>query len=202
MKWRTAMKKLFKFGFLVIGMITLCSCRKSVTLSDEQMESLCEQFAETDSYYEELVPTKAVAAIKVYGVERVGDIGYVYCYVSDGTYVKVNNKAYNVSGGNGPEILKIQLDGEDVVLLDRDGSVSSLVTLEKYPLKYRLMDRVYEPYSSSGYCKLQLEEAKKIEDFWNVEVELEYCIDISEDGTYEVWDFPYDEKITIETGKI
>lgn len=196
------MEKLLKIGLLVIEMFTLCSCGKSVDLSDEQIESLCEQFAEINDYYGGVVPSKAMAAIKVYGVERKGDIGYVYCYASEGTYIKVNGKAYDISGGNGPNVLKVQFKDDEIVMLDRDYSLSALETLDKFPLKYRLMDRAYEPYSSSGHCKLQLEEVKKIEDFWGIDVELEYCIDIHKDGTYEVWDFPYDEKIIIETGTI
>lgn len=197
-----SLKKMTHIVILIISMITLCGCNSKTDLTDEQIESLCEQLAEVDDSYADLVPTKAAAAIHVYGVERDGDSGYVYCYASDGTYVKVNNKAYHISGGNGPEILSVKFTDDDILLLDRLGSVSSLETLEEYPLRYRLMDWFYVEYRSDGFCKLNLEEAEKIEEVWNVEVKLEYCIDIFEDGTYEVWDFPEDEKVTIETGKI
>ena len=49
---------------------------------------------------------------------------------------------------------------------------------------------------------MQLEEAEKIEKIWNVEVDLAYCIDIYPNGEYEVWDFPEDEKVIIESGRI
>jgi len=187
---------------LVISTFVLYGCNRTTDLTAEQIESLCEQLAEVDDSYVELVPTKAAAAIHVYGVERNGDIGYVYCYTSDGTYVKVKNKAYMISGGNGPEILSVEFDDDDVLLLERMGSVSSLETLKNFPLKFRLKNWFYVADTSSGYCKLTLEEAEKIEEAWNVEVELEYCIDIFEDGTYEVWNWVDDGPVTIETGKI
>ena len=198
---KNSLKRMIYIAILIISIFVLCGCNSKTDLTDEQIESLCEQLAEVDDYYADLVPTKA-AAIHVYGVERDEDVGYVYCYTSDGTYVKVNNKAYRISGGSGPEILLIKFEGNEILLQDMLGSVSSLETLEEYPLKYRLKDWVYVAEASSGYCKLTLEEAEKIEEAWNVEVELKYCIDIFEDGSYEVWDFPNSEKITIETGKI
>lgn len=195
-------KKRSIIGISLMSIALLCSCNKNGTLTKQQIESLCEQLAEVDDSYADFVPTKSAAAIHIYGVERDGDIGNVYCYASDGTYVKVNNKAYLISGGNGPEILTIQFDGDEVLLLDRKGSVSTLETLEKYPLKFRLMDWFYVADTSDGYCKLSLNEAKMIEDSWNVEVELEYVIDIYEDGTYEVWDWEEDGPVTIEKGEI
>ena len=199
---KNVLKRMIYIAFLIISTLALCGCNSTTDLTDEQIESLCEQLAEVDDYYAHLVPTKAAAALNVYGVERDGDIGYVYCYASDGTYVKVNNKAYLISGGNGPEILSIKFVDDEVILLDRKGSVSSLETLDKFPLKFRLTDWFYVAENSNGDCKLSLDEAEKIEEAWNVEVELKYCIDIYEDGSYEVWDFPDSEKITIETGKI
>ena len=114
----------------------------------------------------------------------------------------MNSKAYQISGGHGPEILTIQFEDDEVTFLDREASVSSLDTLEKFPLKYRLKDRLYDEYTSDGICKLNLEEAEKIEEAWDMEVELDYCIDIFEDGTYEVWNWVEDGPVTIETGKI
>lgn len=204
-----------KTVFILCAVLVLCGCSnfkesqlEKVELSDEQIESLCEQYAEEDDVYADLVPTKAMAVIEVFGVEKDGDIGYVYCFASDGTYVKVNNKAYDISGGIGPDILTIQFEGDDVLLLDRDDSVSSLDVLERFPKEYRRACEKYErddALLSDGdyqFYKIKKEEAKKIEAFWGVPVEMEYCIDIFEDGTYEVWDFPEDESVTIETGKI
>ena len=189
-------------AILIVSTFALYGCNSKTDLTDEQIESLCEQLSEVDDSFEDLVPTKAAAAIHVYGVEREGDVGYVYCYASDGTYVKVNNKAYMISGGNGPEILSVEFEDDEVLLRDMLGSVSSLETLEKFPLKFRLLDWFYTAYTKEGYCKLILEEAEKIEEVWNVEVELEYVIDIYEDGTYKVWDWVDDGPVTIEKGKI
>ena len=206
-KWSADMKKRMSKTWcliliLLMCIFSLCSCGKKVILTDVQIESLCEQLAEVDDYYAELVPTKAAASIHVYGVERDGDMGNVYCYESDGTYVMVNNKAYQISGGNGPEILSIKFEDDEVLLLDRLGSVSTLETLEKFPLKYRLMDWFYVADTSDGYCKLSLDEAEKIEEVWNVKAMLEYTIDIDEDGTYKVWDWVEDGPVTIEKGEI
>lgn len=66
-------------------------------LNEAQRESLCNEFVKEgeESYGAGggYLPEKTVAAVKIFGVDRENDTGYVYGCVSVGTYVEFKEKA-------------------------------------------------------------------------------------------------------------
>lgn len=166
-------------------------------LTKAQRESLCEQIAQAEDVdeYEQYLPTKSAASIKLYGVDRRGNIGYVYGYMSAGIYVKFKGKAYNVSGGNGSFKIKIKYNGKQIkiVKVDYGDGVSESATLEEFPTRYYLMNSIYNSIANdSGFCQFEKKTDKKIEKKWGVKVETKYTMFLEDDGKYEIYNITND----------
>ena len=102
---------------LVIGILVYIIApileKPDVSLSEAQVNSLCEEFvkAECDDeigLYD--LPTESDASVKIYGVEREGEYGDIYGYVEYGTYVILKEKAYMMSGGMNSFKVKVKFE--------------------------------------------------------------------------------------------
>lgn len=169
-----------------------------VVLSDEQIDSLMEQYVSDEELeYADYLPSCWIASCKVFGVQRKENRGYVYAYVLDEEFVDFKGKAYGQSGGYMPVKLEIEFDGECVKYISaeypEDGSAYEESMRSLFPLKYYLLCRMYNPHDANGSPKLEKEQEEKVRELWGVEVEQDDLLMIEEGGTYELIETTNDE---------
>ena len=60
-------------------------------------------------------------AVEIFGVDANGEYKTVYGYVSEGEYLKHKDKAYEVSGGNWPFMVDVEIQGDVVKVVKEYG---------------------------------------------------------------------------------
>ena len=171
------------------------------SLNDKQIESLCVAFAEepgTDEGGDSEVTNQA--AVEIFGVDANGEYKTVYGYVSEGEYLKHKDKAYEVSGGNWPFMVDVEIQGDVVKVVKEYGDgVSSESTYEEMPPRYRFKASNYD----SGRCyKLQKTADKKAEEALGVAVERKYTLSI-EGEHFKIYDMDTEGNVEImEEGNV
>ena len=171
------------------------------SLNDKQIKSLCVAFAEepgTDEGGDPEVTNQT--AVEIFGVDANGEYKTVYGYVSEGEYLKHKDKAYEVSGGNWPFMVDVEIQGDVVKVVKEYGDgVSSESTYEEMPPRYRFKASNYD----SGRCyKLQKTADKKAEEALGVAVERKYTLSI-EGEHFKIYDIDTEGNVEImEEGNV
>ena len=179
-------------------------------ITDEQLESLSDQLAEREeTYYDAYFPDdKVFADIHAYGAARREGSLMIYADAADGQYIKLNGKAYNVSGIVGPCVLYAKKEGDNIILdkvvYPEDGELFAESLRELFPLRYyiRLLFKNGE-HLGMEYSEHKLSD--KVYEEWGVEVS-EDLLEIDEEKkTYTITrvtnDNPFEIEI-IEEGKL
>ncbi|MDO4834553.1 MAG: hypothetical protein Q4A40_05920 [Bacillota bacterium] len=173
------------------------------SLSDEQIDSLCTEFAEETETMgiggaDPAPPATSQAAVKIFGVKDNESCKTIYGYVNYGEFISHGGKAYEVSGGCNAFMIDVKYGGNRTEIVKEYGNgVNSESTYEEMPLRYRLQLSEYD----NGRRRLTEELNRKVEQVLGVPVETEYTLSIDGDA-YEIYDIDPEGNITtLEKGK-
>ncbi len=168
---------------------------EEVTLTEAQIDDLMEQYvADAECSYDEFLPSKWIAAAKVFGAKRVvdSDVGYVYAYVLDSEFVLFKDMAYDQSGGHIPVKIKVKFEKDGIKYVSReqplDGALYADSIKELFPKDIYDSYKRYDPYDENEHDKLVKKQEEITKKLWGVEISKEDMLMIEQDGSYElVW---------------
>ena len=199
------MKKLLMIAAMVMLVFALAACGQQAEdpgsdaqsggaeLSEEQMDSLMKQVAESDleQLYSGVLPNCALANAEVFGIDRDKDKGTAYVFLNEAEYVALKDKAYEMSGSAGEVIIRFEYTDEGPKLSEvewsADGSDHDKWLEENFPEEYLKACKKYDAYDGDGKSVLSKDLAKKVEEVLGVSLETENLLEVDVDkGTYEI----------------
>ena len=227
---KITMKSLFAAIIVLIMVFAMTACGgqgqsadgngagdSAAELSPDQIDSLMWQISDQqeDLLYKEYMPDMWFANAEIFGVDRDGDNGTAYVELCTDEFVVLKDKAYIVSGSQGPAIIKFEYTDEEPklteVIWSADGEEQEAWLKENFPADYLKKAKKYNAYGSDGKSFLVAENEEAAEKEMGVPVETENLLSINlDEGTYEIFktiesgegeDYKFDTE-TIEKGNL
>lgn len=186
---------------LFFGAIALHFLKEDLTggaayrLSKDQIESLQQQLAQHDEDGElscpEYLPDKYFVSLKIFGADRTGDTGFVYAHMYSIEYVKFKDMAISMSGGSYPVKIRVSYtDGNRIhleeIFVPEDGEGMEDSLKELFPAWAYLKYEISETISPYGYPGLERDNCRQVRDYWGVDVDEDYQLDVLSNGKYQL----------------
>ncbi len=185
---------------IVIGIVIYACTETTGGLSEAQISNLETELLKeyrTEDFEEYNFRGTQQLDLNVFGTEKIDGGLRLYGYESFGYFIDFRGKAYEESGGRGPVVCDIEIDGDDVTVIKRYGEgVTEDVEKEMMPflakVRMRDIDTDDERRDSGLY--------EKVENELGVPVEKEYTLSIEGDK-YEIYDWDTD-LVIIDEGEL
>ena len=168
---------------------------ESYRLSRDQIESLQQQMAQHDADDElscpEYLPDKYFVSLKIFGADRTGDTGFVYAYMYSSEYVKFKDMAIPMSGDSFPLKIRVSYTNGDRIHLEEtfapeDGELMEDSMKELFPAWAYLKYKTAKLYTSAGHNVLEKDNYQQVREYWGVEVDDDYLLDVLSNGKYQL----------------
>lgn len=167
---------------------------ESYRLSKNQIESLQQQMAQQDENeidLSEYLPDKYFVSLKIFGADRTGDTGFVYAHMYSIEYVKFKDMAISMSGGSFPVKIRVSYtDGDRIhlkeIFMPEDGEGMEDSIKELFPAWAYLKYEISETFSPYGYPGLERDNCRQVREYWGVEVDDDYQLEVLSNGKYQL----------------
>ena len=165
----------------------------AVVLTADEIDALMWQISdqEIELSYRDYLPDVGFANAEIFGVDKEGVDGTAYAYLNTAEYVALNGIAYDMSGAQGPAIIRFEYTDDAPTLKEvvwaEDGEGQEAWLEENFPEEYLNALKEYEAYDEDGQSVLSKALIPAVEEEMNVTVETENLLTIdTENGTYEI----------------
>ena len=167
---------------------------ESYRLSKNQIESLQQQMAQQDENeidLSEYLPDKYFVSLKIFSADRTGDTGFVYAHMYSIEYVKFKDMAISMSGGSFPVKIRVSYtDGDRIhlkeIFMPEDGEGMEDSIKELFPAWAYLKYEISETFSPYGYPGLERDNCRQVREYWGVEVDDDYQLEVLSNGKYQL----------------
>lgn len=167
---------------------------ESYRLSRDQIESLQQQMAQHDENEtdpSEYLPDKYFVSLKIFGADRTGDTGFVYAHMYSIEYVKFKDMAIPMSGDSFPLKIRVSYtDGNRIhleeIFVPEDGEGMEDSMKELFPARAYLKYKTAELYTSAGHNVLEKDNYQQVREYWGVDVDDDYLLDVLSNGKYQL----------------
>ena len=148
-------------------------------LTTDDIDALMWQIAEqeVELSYQDYLPDVGFANAEILGVDKEGVDGTAYAVLNTEEYVALNGVAYDMSGVQGPAIIRFEYTDDAPTLKEvvwaEDGEGQEAWLEENFPEEYLKALKSYEGYDENGQSLLIKALIPTVEKEMNVTVETE-----------------------------